>query len=57
VEELCTKLFVLRKGGCVAYGTIDEIISRRPDLAGRSLEDVFLALTADPGAAPEQPQR
>jgi ABC-2 type transport system ATP-binding protein len=47
VEELCTKLFVLRRGQCVAYGTLEEIISRRPDLAGRSLEDVFLALTAD----------
>ena len=50
VEELCTKLFVLRRGQCVAYGTLDEIISGRPDLAGRSLEDVFLALTADDAA-------
>jgi ABC-2 type transport system ATP-binding protein len=47
VEELCTKLFVIRRGECVEYGTQDEIIARRPDLAGRSLEDVFLALTAD----------
>ncbi len=46
VEELCTKLFVLRRGECVANGTLEEIVSRRPDLAGRSLEDVFLALTA-----------
>jgi ABC-2 type transport system ATP-binding protein len=49
VEELCTKLFVIRRGECVAYGTFEQIIVRRPDLAGRSLEDVFLALTADPG--------
>ena len=49
VEELCTKLFVIRRGECVAYGTFEEIIARRPDLAGRSLEDVFLALTADAG--------
>jgi ABC-2 type transport system ATP-binding protein len=49
VEELCTKLFVIRRGECVAYGTFDQIIARRPELAGRSLEDVFLALTADPG--------
>jgi ABC-2 type transport system ATP-binding protein len=47
VEELCSKLVVLRRGECVAYGTIEEIISRRPELSGRSLEDVFLALTAD----------
>ncbi len=50
VEELCTKLFVIRRGVCVAYGTLDEIIGRRPELAGRSLEDVFLTLTADDGA-------
>jgi len=45
VEEMCTKLFVLRRGECVAFGTIDEIIAAHPDLAGQSLEDVFLALT------------
>jgi ABC-2 type transport system ATP-binding protein len=49
VEELCTKLLVVRRGECVAYGTIDEIITRSPELAGRSLEDVFLALTAESG--------
>ena len=47
VEELCTKLFIMRRGRCVAYGTLAEIIGGRPDLAGRSLEDVFLALTGD----------
>ena len=47
VEELCTKLLVMRKGRCVAYGTISEIIEGRPELAGRSLEEVFLALTGD----------
>jgi ABC-2 type transport system ATP-binding protein len=46
VEEMCTTLFVLRRGECVAFGTIDEIIAAHPDLAGRSLEDVFLALTS-----------
>jgi len=51
VEELCTKLLVVRSGRSVAYGTIDEIVTARPDLAGRSLEDVFLSLTGDP----EQP--
>jgi ABC-2 type transport system ATP-binding protein len=47
VEELCTKLFIMRRGRCVAYGTLAEIIGGRPELAGRSLEDVFLALTGD----------
>ena len=45
VEELCTKLFVIRLGACVAYGTLAEIVDAHPNLAGRSLEDVFLALT------------
>jgi ABC-2 type transport system ATP-binding protein len=46
VEELCTKLLVIRRGECVAYGSVREIIGAHPDLAGKSLEDVFLALTA-----------
>ena len=50
VEELCTKLFVLRQGECVAYGTIDEIIATHPELAGLSLEDVFLSLTSEGSA-------
>ncbi len=45
VEELCTKLLVIHRGRCVAYGTMDEIIADRPQLAGMPLEDVFLALT------------
>ena len=47
VEELCTKLLVMRRGERVAYGTISDIITDRPALAGRSLEDVFLSLTGD----------
>jgi ABC-2 type transport system ATP-binding protein len=50
VEELCTKLFIIRHGRCVAYGTIADIIGAHPELAGRSLEDVFLALTGESGA-------
>jgi len=50
VEELCTKLFVIRHGRCVAYGSIADIIGAHPELAGRSLEDVFLALTGESGA-------
>jgi ABC-2 type transport system ATP-binding protein len=47
VEELCTRLLVVRQGKCVAYGSIEHIIEAHPNLAGRSLEDVFLALTSD----------
>ena len=53
VEELCTKLLVVRRGECIAFGTIDEIIGAHPELAGKSLEDVFLALTADPSSPPK----
>lgn len=52
VEELCTKLLVVRRGECIAYGTIDEIIATHPELAGRSLEDMFLSLTGDRGVTP-----
>ena len=52
VEELCTKLFVIRKGQCVAYGTMEEIVASHPHLAGLSLEDMFLALTGAGEAAP-----
>jgi ABC-2 type transport system ATP-binding protein len=44
VEEICTRLLVMRRGKVVAFGTIDEIVASRPDLGTRSLEDVFLAL-------------
>lgn len=45
VEELCSRILVIQQGEAVAMGTLDEIIAERPGLAGRGLEDVFLALT------------
>jgi ABC-2 type transport system ATP-binding protein len=45
VEELCTHLLVVHQGQRVAFGTSEEIVSERPQLAGRGLEEVFLALT------------
>ena len=51
VEELCTRLLVIRHGRCVALGTLPQIVAERPALAGRSLEDIFLTLTGE-GAAP-----
>lgn len=44
VEELCTRVLVLRAGRTLALGTIEEIVADRPELADRSLEDVFLGL-------------
>jgi ABC-2 type transport system ATP-binding protein len=54
VEELCTKILVMRKGRAVAFGTIAEIVSTRPELAGMSLEDVFLNLTSEPTQVPAE---
>jgi ABC-2 type transport system ATP-binding protein len=49
VEELCTRILVIQRGRAVAQGTLAEIVAERPHLAGRGLEDVFLALTATEG--------
>jgi ABC-2 type transport system ATP-binding protein len=45
VEELCSRVLVIHRGRAVAFGTLAEIAASRPDLAGRGLEDTFLALT------------
>lgn len=45
VEEVCTRLLVISHGKAVAFGTISEIVTERPELADKSLEDVFMALT------------
>ena len=45
VEELCTRLIVIDRGKLVAMGTIDEIARSKPELEGRGLEELFLALT------------
>jgi ABC-2 type transport system ATP-binding protein len=45
VEELCTRILVISAGRLIAAGSVEEISSQRPELAGAGLEDVFLALT------------
>lgn len=53
VEEICTRVLVMKAGEAVAFGTIPEIVASRPALSGRRLEDVFLALISpetDPAA-------
>jgi len=52
VEELCTRVLIIRRGRMVALGTIAEIVADRPELAGQSLEAIFLALTGDGADAP-----
>ena len=49
VEEVCNRVLIMHRGRMVAIGTLQEILASRPDLAGRSLEDVFLALTGGSG--------
>jgi ABC-2 type transport system ATP-binding protein len=50
VEEICTRVLIMRRGQVVAFGTIEQIVAARPDLAGRPLEDVFLGLLGEDGA-------
>ncbi len=45
VEELCTRVVVLHRGSVAAQGALADIVAGRPELAGRSLEEVFEALT------------
>ena len=47
VEELCTRILVIRRGEMVAFGPIADIVAARPELEGRTLEEIFLALTGD----------
>ncbi len=47
VEEICTRVLIMRRGRVLALGTIGEIVQARPDLAGRGLEDVFLGIVGD----------
>jgi ABC-2 type transport system ATP-binding protein len=49
VEEICTRVLIMHRGKAVAFGTIPEIIADRPEMAGRRLEDVFLALIGQDG--------
>jgi ABC-2 type transport system ATP-binding protein len=53
VEEICTRVLVMSGGRAVAFGTIAEIVASRPALAGRRLEDVFLALIGPDGEVRE----
>jgi len=56
VEALCTTLLVIHRGRAIASGTPDQIVAARPELAGLSLEEIFLALTGDgPGGESGDP--
>ena len=50
VEEICTRVLIMRRGRVLAFGTIAEIVAARPDLAGLKLEEVFLGLVGQDGS-------
>jgi ABC-2 type transport system ATP-binding protein len=50
VEEICSRVLIMRRGRVLAFGTIDDIVAARPELAGLPLEDVFLGLVGQEGA-------
>jgi ABC-2 type transport system ATP-binding protein len=55
VQEVCGRVLVMQDGRLVALGTIAEIVERRPDLAGQSLEGIYMGLVSrevDPGVSP-----
>lgn len=45
VEELCTRVLIIQNGKRVALGSVAEIVTERPELSGRGLEEIFLSLT------------
>ncbi len=47
VEEVCTRVLIMRRGRVLAFGTIGDIVAARPELAGLKLEDVFLGLVGE----------
>ena len=49
VEEICSRVLIMRRGRTLAFGTIDDIVASRPELAGLRLEDVFLGLVGQEG--------
>jgi len=49
VEEICSRVLIMRRGRVLAFGTIDDIVAARPELAGLKLEDVFLGLVGQEG--------
>jgi ABC-2 type transport system ATP-binding protein len=51
VEELCTGVLIIARGKRLAYGSIASIIAERPELEGRGLEEMFLAIT---GSGPQR---
>ncbi|MHB8522764.1 MAG: ABC transporter ATP-binding protein [Limisphaerales bacterium] len=53
VEEVCTRVLILKRGQMVIHGTFEEIRRKFSGATGdASLEDVFLRATSEPSAEP-----
>jgi ABC-2 type transport system ATP-binding protein len=50
VEEVCTRLLIMNRGRALALGSISEILSARPEMAGRTLEEVFVGIVDADGS-------
>jgi ABC-2 type transport system ATP-binding protein len=59
VEEICTRILILKNGRMVALGTMEEISRRFAAHPDANLEDIFFSATSDapapPPTGPENP--
>lgn len=53
VEEVCTRLLIMNRGRALAIGSIADILSARPEMAGRTLEELFVGLVGADGSGEE----
>jgi hypothetical protein len=42
-------VLIIARGRRLAFGSVESIVAERPELAGRDLEEVFLAITGSGG--------
>jgi ABC-2 type transport system ATP-binding protein len=50
VEEVCTRLLIMHHGRALALGSMAEILEARPEMAGRTLEEIFLGIVGADGS-------
>jgi ABC-2 type transport system ATP-binding protein len=51
VEEVCTRLLIMNRGRALALGSMAEILAARPEMEGRTLEEVFLGIVGADGSS------
>ena len=56
LEELCSHVLILKRGGKVADGTLEEVTRRFSEASGDlSLEEIFFRATSEPATVPPLP--